>query len=94
MRSIEIHTEHTPIETDMTMIESAECPRAVLRIHIGSATVNIFGDLNRQAEIRRTAAMLLRRLAKLRHNEAPQISTSPSAQLRRITPMGAEKSGK
>jgi hypothetical protein len=58
IRSIDIHTGHTPFDTYVTVIDGAESSCAVLRIHVGGATVNIFGDLNRQAEIRRAAAAL------------------------------------
>ena len=56
IRSIDIHTGHySPLDTDVVVLSETDC---VLRLHIGGATVNIFGDLNRQAEIRRAAAAL------------------------------------
>ena len=56
IRSIDIHTgDYSPVETDVVVLSEAAC---VLRFHIGGATVNIFGDLNRQVEIRRAAAAL------------------------------------
>ena len=56
IRSIDIHTgDYSPLETDVVVLSETAC---VLRFHIGGATVNIFGDLNRQAEIRRAAAAL------------------------------------
>ena len=52
IRSIDIHTGHySPLDTDVVVLSESAC---VLRFHIGGATVNIFGDLNRQAEIRRS----------------------------------------
>ena len=49
IRSIDIHTGHySPLDTDVVVLSETAC---VLRLHIGGATVNIFGDLSRQAEI-------------------------------------------
>ena len=56
IRSIDIHTGHTRFDTDVTVIAKNDC--AVLRVIIGEATVNIFGSLDRLAEIRRAAAVL------------------------------------
>ena len=56
IRSIDIHTgDYSPLDTDVVVLSETAC---VLRLHIGGATVNIFGDLNKQAEIRRAAAAL------------------------------------
>ena len=56
IRSIDIHTgDYSPLDTDVVVLSETAC---VLRFHIGGATVNIFGDLNRQAEIQRAAAAL------------------------------------
>ena len=58
IRTIDIHTGHTPFDTDVTMIDHLVDRCAVLRVIIGGATVNIFGSLDRLAEIRRAAVML------------------------------------
>ena len=51
IRSIDIHTgDYSPLDTDVVVLSETAC---VLRLHIGGATVNIFGDLKRQADIRR-----------------------------------------
>ena len=56
IRSIDIHTGHySPLDTDVVVLPETAC---VLRFHIGGATVTIFGDLSKQAEIRRAAAAL------------------------------------
>ena len=56
IRSIDIHTgDYSPLDTDVVVLSETAC---VLRLHIGGATVNIFGDLRRQSEIRRAAAAL------------------------------------
>ena len=56
IRSIDIHTgDSSPLDTEVVVLSETAC---VLRLHIGGATVNIFGDLERQAEILRAAAAL------------------------------------
>ena len=56
IRTIDIHTGHTHFDTDVTVIAKNEC--VVLRLSIGGADVNIFGRIDRLAEIRRAAAVL------------------------------------
>ena len=55
IRSIDIHTGHTTFDSDVVVLPDVAC---VLRVHIGGATVNIFGDVDRQGDIRRAAAAL------------------------------------
>jgi hypothetical protein len=58
IRSIEVHTGEGDFVADVSVIEHPKSGCAVLRIHTGGATVNVFGSSDRVTEIRRAAAVL------------------------------------
>jgi hypothetical protein len=82
IRSIDIHTADADFDTDVTIIEHRTSGCALLRIHTGGATVNVFGSLDRLAEIRRAAAILGEAFGERQLQEASE--RAPSAASRAL----------